>query len=109
MSTQNNNIRYLNVSPMDELWGMMVTTVGYQSIPPHSIYPARQQHPQTYSFNPEKGRILTEYQLVYISEGCGFFESQSFKRKRIKAGTMILLFPGEWHAYSPAENGWYEF
>ena len=37
MSTQNNNIRYLNVSPMDELWGMMVTTVGYQSIPPHSL------------------------------------------------------------------------
>lgn len=75
--------------------GMMVTTVGYQSIPPHSIYPVRQQHPLTYSFNPEKGRILTEYQLVYISEGCGFFESQSFKRKKIKAGTMILLFPGE--------------
>ena len=109
MSTQNNNIRYLNVSPMDELWGMMVTTVGYQSIPPHSIYPVRQQHPLTYSFNPEKGRILTEYQLVYISEGCGFFESQSFKRKKIKAGTMILLFPGEWHTYSPAENGWYEY
>ena len=51
MSTQNNNIRYLNVSPMDELWGMMVTTVGYQSIPPHSIYPVRQQHPLTYSLD----------------------------------------------------------
>ena len=22
---------------------------------------------------------------------------------------MILLFPGEWHTYSPAENGWYEY
>ena len=88
MSTQNNNIRYLNVSPMDELWGMMVTTVGYQSIPPHSIYPVRQQHPLTYSFNPEKGRILTEYQLVYISEGCGFLDRKSslLNEKRLKQG-----------------------
>lgn len=108
MDTPDNNIRYLNVSPTDELWGLTVTTAGYQRIPPHSVYPAKQQHPQSHSFHPEKGRILREYQLVYISEGSGFFESQSFKRQKIKAGTMILLFPGEWHTYSPDEKGWYE-
>lgn len=108
MSIQNSNIRYLNVSSIDEQWGVTVTTAGYQCIPPHSVYPALQQHPRTYSFNPKKGRILMEYQLVYISEGCGIFESQSFNRKKIKAGTMILLFPGEWHTYFPEGNGWYE-
>lgn len=108
MITQHNNIRYLNVSSLDQQWGLIVTTAGYQCIPPHSVYPAKQQHPQSYAFNPENGRILTEYQLVYISEGSGFFESSSCKRRKIKAGTMILLFPDEWHTYSPEENGWYE-
>lgn len=105
---KHNNIRYLNVSSVDERWGLTVTTAGYQCIPPHSSYPFKQQHPQSYSFDPERGRILTEYQLIYISQGNGFFESRSCKRRKIKAGTMILLFPDEWHTYSPEENGWYE-
>lgn len=105
---EKNTIRYLNISPIDELWGLSVTTAGYQRIPAHSTYPQREQHPQEYSFNPKKGRILTEYQLVYISEGGGFFESKSCPRQPIKAGTMILLFPDEWHTYEPNEEGWYE-
>lgn len=106
--TEQNNIRYLNVSPTDELWGLSVTTAGYQRIAPHSVYPATAQHPQDYSFSPQKGRVLTEYQLVYISEGSGYFESKSCPRQEIKAGTMILLFPDEWHTYAPNEEGWYE-
>ena len=108
MNTQHNNIRYLNINSIDKQWGLTVTTAGYQCIPPHSIYPSKRHHPQSYSFNPEKGRILTEYQLVYISQGSGFFESQSCKRIKVKAGTMILLFPDEWHTYAPDEEGWYE-
>lgn len=109
MTPQNNYIRYLNVTPADEQWGLTVTTAGYQRIPPNSIYPSHRQHPRTHSFDPQKGRVLMEYQLVYISEGNGFFESQSFKRQTIKGGTMFLLFPGEWHTYAPGENGWYEY
>lgn len=102
------NICYLNVSSLDEQWGLTVNTAGYQRIQPHSIYPVKQQHPLPYSFSPRKGRVLMEYQLVYISEGSGFFESQSCGRQRIKAGTMILLFPEEWHTYCPDADGWYE-
>ena len=105
---EQNTIRYLNIGPTDELWGLSVTTAGYQRIPAHTAYPKQEQHPQGYSFNPQKGRILTEYQLVYISEGSGFFESKSCARQHVKAGTMILLFPDEWHTYAPDESGWYE-
>lgn len=108
MRTTHNHIQYLGSSPLDEKWGLTVTTVGYQRIPAHSTYPSAKQHPQGYVFNPQNGRTLSEYQLVYISEGSGFFESASCKKQKIKAGTMLLIFPDEWHTYYPEENGWYE-
>lgn len=102
------NIKYFNITQTDEAWGIAVTTVGYQSIPPHSSYPPS-QHPESHLFNPKKGRVLKEYALVYIARGCGYFESKSCRRQKIKAGTMILLFPNEWHSYEPdQETGWFE-
>lgn len=103
-----NSLKYLTISPFDEEWGIVVTTVGEQHILPKAHYPAS-EHPATYTFQPQSGRILNEYQLIYITEGRGFFESKSVKRQTIGAGTMILLFPGEWHSYYPSkESGWHE-
>ena len=93
-------LKYLAISARDEEWGIVVTTVGYQFIPPKGIYPSS-KHPDSYNFKPQTGRILNEYQLVYITKGSGYFSSQSCKKQKIKAGTMILLFPGEWHSYYP--------
>lgn len=108
-NSESRNIKYFNISDTDEAWGIVVTTIGYQPIPPNSSYP-RSQHPKSHVFNPENGRILKEYQLIYISEGKGWFESESCKRQEVKAGTMILLFPNEWHTYEPnKETGWFEY
>ena len=106
---ESRNIKYFNISPNDEAWGIVITTVGYQQIPSQSPYP-RSQHPKSHIFNPEEGRVLKEYQLIYISKGCGYFESKSSKRRKVEAGTMILLFPNEWHTYEPdKETGWFEY
>lgn len=106
---RNDNLRYLSINATDEEWGIVVTTVGYQFIPPKGNYPLS-KHPDNYNFKPQSGRILNEYQLVYITKGCGYFSSQSCKKSKIKAGTMILLFPGEWHSYYPdPEEGWDEY
>lgn len=103
------NIKYFNISRNDEAWGLVVTTVGYQAIPPHSSYP-QSQHPESHLFDPRSGRVLKEYQLIYISKGEGWFESRSCKRQRVKAGTMLLLFPNEWHTYEPDKaTGWFEY
>ena len=100
---------YLSISDADEAWGNVVTTVGYQSILPGSVYPLS-RHPGVYDFKPQTGRILNEYQLVYITRGSGYFSSQSCKRQPIKAGTILLLFPGEWHSYYPdTKTGWDEY
>lgn len=106
---KNDSLRYLSINTTDEEWGIVVTTVGYQFIPPKGNYPLS-QHPDKYNFKPQSGRILNEYQLVYITKGYGYFSSQSCKERKIKAGTMILLFPGEWHSYYPdPEEGWDEY
>ena len=105
-----NKLLYLSIGGNDEDWGIVVTTVGHQSIPPLTHYPPR-QHPDSHIFTPDKGRIINEYQLVYITKGSGWFSSQSVKKKqRVTAGTMILIFPGEWHSYAPDSSvGWSEY
>ena len=105
-----NRLLYLSIGGNDEDWGIVVTTVGYQSIPSHTPYPPR-QHPDTYLFTPDKGRVINEYQLVYIINGNGWFSSQHFKKEqRVTAGTLLLLFPGEWHSYAPDfGTGWDEY
>jgi Transcriptional regulator containing an amidase domain and an AraC-type DNA-binding HTH domain len=103
------NIKYFNITDVDRTWGIVVTTVGYQPVPPGSSYP-HSQHPESHIFDPQKGRILKEYQLIYISKGRGYFESQSCKKQPINAGTIILLFPNEWHTYEPdKDTGWFEY
>lgn len=104
-----NSLKYLTIGPHDEEWGLVVTTVGTQTIKPNACYPAM-QHPETYDFKPQNGRVLDEFQIVYITEGSGYFESKSLPRQVVESGTVILLFPGEQHSYAPnQQQGWCEF
>ena len=64
----------------------------------------------SYLFYKGSGRTLDEYQLVYITAGRGRFESASCPSQTVEAGTMLLLFPNEWHSYSPDPGtGWTEW
>lgn len=93
-------------SERDALWGLTVSTVGYEEIKPREPYPTK-GHADGYYFNLDKGRILNEYQLLYNPEGEGVFESSHCPPTRLKAGDMFLLFPGEWHTYHPDPSiGW---
>ena len=98
--------KYLLANERDALWGLTVSTVGYEEIAPGDSYPTK-GHADGYYFSIEKGRILNEYQLLYNPEGEGVFKSAHCEETRIKAGDMFLLFPGEWHSYHPLANtGW---
>ena len=102
-------LHYLPVSPRDEQWGIVCTTAGHQHIPPGTPYPVS-EHPEHYLFYKGSGRTLDEYQLVYITAGRGRFESASCPSQTVEAGTMLLLFPNEWHSYSPDPGtGWTEW
>lgn len=59
------HIKYLLANEQDNRWGVVVTTTGYQIIEPQTSYPPS-NHPVRYLFSVEKGRLLNEYQLIYI-------------------------------------------
>ncbi len=101
--------KYMLASERDQLWGLCVTTIGYEEIGPHDPYPTR-GHADGYYFDLKKGRILPEYQLLYIIEGEGVFHSRTVPEARLKEGDFFLLFPGEWHSYHPTgPRGWKKF
>ena len=97
-------------SEEDELWGLTVTTVGHQEINANEAYPPR-NHPFEYYFNVDRGRVLNEYQLLYITNGNGIFTYGADKHSTlISEGKMFFLMPGVWHSYRPLENsGWNEY
>ncbi|WP_423127004.1 AraC family transcriptional regulator [Gaoshiqia sp. Z1-71] len=102
-------ICYPPVSATDRQWGLTVTTTGYQAVPPNSEYPTA-GHSAAYYFSVGNGRILDEYQLVYIDKGRGMFRSSSVKEVLLEEGSLFMLFPNEWHTYRPdRETGWGTF
>lgn len=66
------NIEYLVTEEADRSFGLWVNTVGQQIVKPDMTYPLK-NHPEGYFFNVRKGRILDEFQLVYITDGSGSF------------------------------------
>ncbi len=101
--------RYLTINPADQAWGLAINSVGRQNIAENEAYPP-QGHPTRYLFDTRKGRILNEYQLLYITRGRGQFSSRSSSQCQIKEGYMFLLFPGERHTYQPDRaTGWNEY
>jgi AraC-like DNA-binding protein len=106
------HLKYLAINPVDLKWGTAVNSVGFQEIAPGMEYPPR-NHPSRYIFLVSSGRVLQEYQLIYITEGTGKFYCESLGRSKaipVKSGMMFLLFPGEWHTYCPDKVvGWKEY
>ena len=98
--------RYLNTPEKESIWNLNVNTIGFESISDHSFYPAS-GHPQGYSFNFDRGRVLHEFQVVYITRGSGKFASDHCQLCDIGEGSVFFLFPGEWHTYQPdIKTGW---
>ena len=101
--------RYIITCPADELWGVIVTSVGSQNLAPGEHYPP-QNHPTRYLFEHSTGRTLDEFQLIYLAAGSGTFESNSTGTLKVIAGDAFILFPGEWHTYAPdPKTGWKEY
>jgi AraC-like DNA-binding protein len=104
-----NFFRYLPLSDEDQQWGLSILNAGCTHIQARQDYPYR-QHPSDHYFTWSNGRVLDEYQVIYIVAGEGSFESASVSETIVHPGTVILLFPGEWHRFRPAkETGWDEY
>lgn len=103
------HFKYLIRSEQDVSWGLTIDSVGFQHIERNARYPSG-NHPTRYLFSKKKGRVLDEFQLLYIVKGRGRFVSKSQQQIDIREGQMFLLYPHEWHNYYPEENtGWDEY
>jgi AraC-like DNA-binding protein len=61
-------------------------------------------------FHWERGRVFEDFSAIYVVGGEGEFESKTAGYHRIVAGSVMLLFPGEWHRYRPhLTTGWDEY
>ncbi|WP_182866609.1 AraC family transcriptional regulator [Rhodopirellula sp. JC639] len=104
-----NAFSYLPVSDAAISLGFYLTGAGMDEVAPNASYP-QQHHPELYDFKWEQGRVLPEFQFVYVHQGRGEFESDEHGHAEVESGTMILLFPGVWHRYRPMkETGWTEY
>ncbi len=104
--------KYLTADSRAEDWQIYCVDAGCTVVEPGSKYPPNLgSHPPAYRANLKVGRVINEYQFVYITRGAGTFRSErSGKARQIKAGTVFLLFPGVRHSYAPdSETGWDEY
>jgi len=100
--------RYYPYSSDLNSWGLWVSGSGIATIAAGQTYPP-QGHPSDHEFDNEKGRILKALQLVFISDGSGWFEAGDHGCKRIEKGCFFLLLPGIRHSYQPClASGWRE-
>lgn len=105
-----NYFKYLKITSLEERWGLYITSVGYSKVSPNEIYPNSPEHPPTHALTWNKGRILNDFYLIFISKGEGVFESALTAPSTITAGTCFFLFPEVWHRYKPdVKSGWEEY
>ncbi len=106
----NSFFKYLNHSVRDEAWGLFGTTVGAVEICPGDGYPYRaSEHPPAYTKNWQSGRILNEFQFIYIARGEGRL-STGGSEHIVPERTLFAVFPGIHHWYGPdTATGWTEY
>ena len=100
---------YLPQQPPGAIWGCTATSVGFARVRPRGKYPPT-KHPADHHFEWARGRVLQSYQILFISEGAGLFESEYTRDPQVvESGTVLILFPGVWHRYAPdSAVGWTE-
>ncbi|MCK5471196.1 MAG: AraC family transcriptional regulator [Cyclobacteriaceae bacterium] len=95
--------QYFVTSEDDEAWGIHILDCGASIVPRGAVFPQR-SHPDKYYFNWHRGRVLNEYQIIYLFRGQGIFESRESGKINLKQGSAIVIFPGIWHRYKPLVN-----
>ena len=93
----------------DLLKDIVFHDIGFDRTAPHGTYP-NPGLPPIGIYTPETGRVIPDYQLVYIVHGQGTVITPSRKTYHVKAGSVIVVFADVWHSYYPdPETGWSQY
>ena len=91
-------------------FGAYITVAGSESYGKGATFPLT-RHNSYYYFTWNNGRKLEgkEYQLLYIRSGRGVVQFNRGEDIPLKAGSVNILRPGEWHRHRPdPDEGWSE-
>jgi AraC-like DNA-binding protein len=101
--------KYFAQSERDKSWGVYALNCGETIVAAFDEFPQK-DHPSHHYFHWQRGRILQEYQMFYILEGEGIFESLATGERPLRPGDIVLLFPGVWHRYKPLpHSNWHTY
>jgi AraC-like DNA-binding protein len=110
MDKLNNFSKYFIDDNTDSFMGLTVNDIGHTLVKPNQEYPSHKEDHRGYYFKWETGRKLKDYQIVYISNGAGTFESENDIKFEVTPGTVFFFFSEVWHRYQPLPNtGWTEY
>lgn len=91
-----------------KIWGITVFSFGEMKVPKEANYPLQEYAKEDTHFW-EKGRVLNQLFLVYISAGSGEARFGNNSTEQIEEGSILILYPGIRHRYRPsAQTGWTE-
>ena len=101
------NFRLFPVSEAQKRWGIYLTDCGREVMEPEfDVYPP-ENTPAEHRFSWEQGRIQSDFYLVYLVQGKGYFENRFSGLKHLSAGMVFLSFPGVWNRHKPdVKTGW---
>lgn len=99
---------YLPATESKSPWQIDAIGAGYSETKPGESYPPP-NHREDHLFEWERGRILQEYQILFVAHGGGTLETEDLGAISLRAPFIFLIFPGVWHRYQPdSETGWEE-
>src|SRR5690606_24414483 len=88
--------------------GCYLTSIGSLSYGRSQEYPI-EGHPEEFTFDWNRGRSLSDFALVLITDGAGEWQGRQTDPARIESGDGLFLVPGQWHRYRPLKTvGWTE-
>lgn len=101
-------LKFVPISDFDQKWGLHIIASGHLRTPPNTDYP-QQTGDNPHHWNWNDGQVRPDFNIILIRKGMGIFESKRTGIRRVRQGSIIMAFPGEWIRYRPnRKTGWDE-
>lgn len=90
-------------------WGLYLVDCGHEIVPAgYDVYPPQvMQECVNHHFDVHHRRYLEYYQLVYVKQGTGFYENESFPKVEVVEKSVFFVFPRVYCGLYPSQKtGW---
>jgi len=79
-------------------FGFKINSIGYKTITPNN-YNQKVNEINTYRYLFNKGKVLNEFKLIYITSGMGYVCFENMSETEISKGKVLLFYPHQKYTY----------